>query len=706
VFAALVLAAAIGAPTAHDLPRIVFVSRHAAALPGVVPGLGPRGHLLITGGTLMVRERDGSTHALIAGPAPYDVSDPCVSWDARRIIFAGVPARDSSWRIYIVGVDGRNLRALPHAANGDDIDPVWLPDGRVCFASTRFALESEHAGIEATNLWVMNEDGSAASRITADRNGAEEPAIDPTTGRIVYSREWTNRFRASDRDPSGITTVDSLAIQSEHVDLWQAVSITLDGDGLKLAAGDARNRDDEVAYQCAFGPGGRIYSVRSFDRTLGADAASGAAPTTRDSQSAEAERGTARSREENSALGVQWSRGVGAVTRLVGAGTGRHAGGKMLDAGAPRATKTIGPASACAPAVMRDGRVLFSFDPDGSGDYDLWIMDRDGRTKTRLCGRPGALALDAAPIEARPLPPRLRPSFPTISIEHPATKREEFDNPARLFRFDCLNVFANAGLDAAIPDAPPLQSGVRIRFFAALARANGGDSAVLLREAPVERGGAVHQSGLPGDVPMFEQLVDEHGSVLMSAHGPAHVAGYNFARAGTGTKCIGCHAGHSAQTVPVNALGASYFNASPAAWVQSSGDAPGTNGARAAVDRSTLGNVDSVAWIAAPAARPWIRLEWRTPIEIATLVLHAVGNGTGRPAEIVGGGMRLRFFLGDQQVGSRDLMPAAPAFVTRVDGNHIVVDAMEIAARDTLAARKGVMKLAEIEIIARIANAR
>jgi hypothetical protein len=681
VLAALVLAAAIGAePNAltRDLPPIVFVSRHAAAKPSVVPGLGPRGHTLVTGGTLMVRERDGSTHALIVGPAPYDVSDPCVTWDAQRIVFAGVPARDSSWRLFVVGVDGKGLGELPHAADADDIDPIWLPDGHICFASTRFALTTERGEGAATNLWVMNADGSAASRITADRNGAEEPTIDPARGRIVYSREWTSRFRASDRDASGITTVDSLAIPSEHVDLWQAVSITPDGDGLKLAAGDPRNRDDEVAYQCAFGAGGRVYSVTSRDRTLGAGAF----------------------------LGIQWTRGVGPVTHVAGDGTAQHAGGKMLDAGPPRTTLHIGPSSACAPAVLRDGRVLFSSDPNGSGDYGLWIMDRDGRTKALVCNLPGTLELDAAPIETRPLPPRLRSSYPAITVERPATRREEFDEPSRMFRFDCLNVFANAALDQAIPDAPPLDANVRIRFFTTLARANGGDSAILIREAPVERGGAVHQSGLPGDVPMFEQLVDSHGSVLMSAHGPAHVAGYNFARGGTGTKCVGCHAGHSAQTVPINALDGSYFNASPSAWVQSSGSAPHTIGERGAVDRRTIGRANAVEWIAAPTARPWLRLSWRTPIEIATLVLHAVPNPSGGPAQIVAGGLKLRLFLGDQQILSRNIDTAPHGLVTRIDCNHMVADGLEIAARDTLAARGSIMKVAEIETIARIANAR
>jgi hypothetical protein len=50
---------------------------------------------------------------------------------------------------------------------------------------------------------------------------------------------------------------------------------------------------------------------------------------------------------------------------------------------------------------------------------------------------------------------------------------------------------------------------------------------ILVREAAVGPGGEVNERDLPADVPMFEQLVDAGGAVLMTAHGPAHVAGSN-----------------------------------------------------------------------------------------------------------------------------------------------------------------------------------
>jgi hypothetical protein len=57
------------------------------------------------------------------------VSDPCVSWDAKRIVFAGTPARDSAWHIYVVGSDGRGLRAITRADRALDLSPLGGPRG-------------------------------------------------------------------------------------------------------------------------------------------------------------------------------------------------------------------------------------------------------------------------------------------------------------------------------------------------------------------------------------------------------------------------------------------------------------------------------------------------------------------------------------------------------------------------------------------------
>ena len=67
--------------------------------------------------------------------------------------FAATVSPDSAWRIYWVQANGNGLRPVTHTDRAlnleplgpgaerflryDDIDPCWLPNGNICFASTR-----------------------------------------------------------------------------------------------------------------------------------------------------------------------------------------------------------------------------------------------------------------------------------------------------------------------------------------------------------------------------------------------------------------------------------------------------------------------------------------------------------------------------------------------------------------------------------------
>jgi hypothetical protein len=167
-------------------------------------------------------------------------------------------------------------------------------------------------------------------------------------------------------------------------------------------------------------------------------------------------------------------------------------------------------------------------------------MKSDGSAIERVFDLPGTLELDAAPVVRRARPPRETP---------PAAEDREAPGT---FRYHDLDVFADGPRGSPTRGAAPRTPGARIRFFATLARPEieGGDSAFLLREAPVGPRGEVNEAGLPAGVPLFEQLVDSTGRVLMTAHGPAHVAGSNAGVEGRASRCVGCHLGHSTLPVP------------------------------------------------------------------------------------------------------------------------------------------------------------
>jgi len=545
-------AAATSRPRAGELPAVVFVSRRAAAA-GAIPGLGPHGRALSAGGRLMIRDSSGAVRELLPPGRLFDVSHPAISWDASRIAFAAKAEPESSWRIYVVHLDGSDLHALTRTepapdlswagaaaaglAGADDFDPCWIGPARLVFVSTRWPLESEYGGVRATNLYALDVEGGRPRRLTAERNGVASPAFDPASGRVILSRWWFNRYRASNVEPGGITTVAANAVPSDSVNLWQLVSFDPAAHDTRLVAGDPRVRAAMMGIEPAILPDGRIAAV--YARHLGLSPTAGA-------------------------VGIE----------IFGDALGRASGGVPFTIGAPR--RLVGPAGdaaaadpyheasglaapeACSPAALPDGRIVFAFDPGARGDFGIDVMRADGSGLTPIVDLPGTLELDPAPVVKR-AGPEHRFDLERAALDAPQPPHEVPAGPRAgepSFRFHCLDLFANAPAGAPIPRGPARAESLSVRFFAALARPGiaGADSAVLIRTASVSSRGEIDVSGLPVDVPMFEQVVDARGRVLFSAHGPTHVAGFNASAPGE-RRCVGCHVGHSAIPVPAAASG-------------------------------------------------------------------------------------------------------------------------------------------------------
>lgn len=672
-FSILLLTAALFAmaATSVGVPSLVFVSRQP--IPGrahLVPGLGPYARAAAPGGRLLVRTADGRIRELLPPGRFFDVSDPAVSYDGRTIAFAATASPDDGWRLWRIGADGRGLvpilgegAASAGAGAGrarsrfDDLDPCWLPDGRICFASTRFPMVAQQGGLPVTNLWIVNADGSGLMRITTERNGAEEPSVDPKTGRIVYARWWTNRWLASERDALGVTLDRARAVPADTVNLWQAISILPSGDGLKLAGGDPRTRATTMAYQPVMLADGSLVGVRAGALSL--------APP----------HGRPR---------LQFFRGGFAEARALGGGD----------------------TAICSPAALPDGRLVMSADLEGRGDYGLWVGRPDGGGLSRVLDLPGTLELDAAVLAPRRRPPVLIPPRVVPPDSAPVANVSRLHDDVTTFRFDCLNVFANGPLDQPFPEAIPMQRGARIRFYATLSRPRtaGGDTVVLVRESEVTPWGGVHEDNMPADVPMFEQLVDSKGRVLRSAMAPAHVAGLNFASFGSGTKCVGCHVGHSALFVPISYERARWINASPSADIEASSTDPAGAGPRAVADRRTRGAPGEVGWAAMGGVGEFLRLRWRSPIEVREMVLYPMpvaGSGGGylqvQEAELV-------FSRLGREVERTVLKGPLRPRGSHVKCNGIAVDAVEIRFNRLAGGSRGrpVAGLVEVETIAKL----
>ncbi|UCH54170.1 MAG: PD40 domain-containing protein, partial [Pseudomonadota bacterium] len=180
------------------------------------------------GGDLYMRERSSPsapetciTCAETQGAG--DVSDPEVSYDGTKILFTMRKSGDPGWRVREYDLTTRQIRtiACDAAAPGDDVDPAYLPDGRIVFASNRqeksrqqmatagetpFAYLDEYERERVTALHVMNNDGSNCRQISFNQSHDRNPTV-LRTGEVMYSR-WDhvggrNQFSIFFTNPDG-----------------------------------------------------------------------------------------------------------------------------------------------------------------------------------------------------------------------------------------------------------------------------------------------------------------------------------------------------------------------------------------------------------------------------------------------------------------------------------------------------------------------
>ena len=112
-----------------------------------------------------------------------------LSFDGKKVVFAWVQPSPRALKIASVNVDGTELRQLTEG-HFDDLDPVWLPNGRIVFVSTRVELTVRCNFGPATPqavLHSMNADGTDPVRISFHETNERYPSVD-NDGRLVYMR--------------------------------------------------------------------------------------------------------------------------------------------------------------------------------------------------------------------------------------------------------------------------------------------------------------------------------------------------------------------------------------------------------------------------------------------------------------------------------------------------------------------------------------
>ncbi len=291
----------------------------------------------------------------------------------------------------------------------NDFDPAWLPDGRIVFASTRYPEFAQYSGVRASNLYVMNADGSGMKRITAERNGADRPMIDPITGRIVFARWWRNhRFALDDmatvNDPAGgykfkdgLSAARDIQLSGDgYADMlwrngWQASSINPDGTNVALWSGWYRDEEGNHMYRGTFLPNGNL--VANFFPMYNMTEAGGFG-------------------------GLRlFTRGGNRYTPLMGI---TDLTGKYVST-SPNSYGVYQGMYFGEPEALSNNQLIVSMAKDTRQDYGLYVVNLDGSGRTLLVDNPGTAELRAKVIRCAPDAASLnRQNYP--DSQHSATR--------------------------------------------------------------------------------------------------------------------------------------------------------------------------------------------------------------------------------------------------------------------------------------------
>ncbi len=145
------------------------------------------------GSALKILDKPGAAPRTLLRSRHGVIRDPEVNFSGDRIVFAMRRDARDDYHIYEIRADGSGLRQLTFAPGVSDIDPAYLPNGDIVFASTRepkYCMCNRHI---MANLFRMSPDGSSIRQIGRNTLFEGHPSVLPD-GRILYDRwEYVDR---------------------------------------------------------------------------------------------------------------------------------------------------------------------------------------------------------------------------------------------------------------------------------------------------------------------------------------------------------------------------------------------------------------------------------------------------------------------------------------------------------------------------------
>jgi Tol biopolymer transport system component len=122
-------------------------------------------------------------------------ADPDVSFDGKRILFAGKKQATDNWNIFEMEADGSGVRQVTKGL-GDCRSPIYQsklntlvaerPWYQIAFVSTAAGELNEFAPIASSNLYSCKLDGTFVSRLTSNPSSSFDPFLNED-GRLIFA---------------------------------------------------------------------------------------------------------------------------------------------------------------------------------------------------------------------------------------------------------------------------------------------------------------------------------------------------------------------------------------------------------------------------------------------------------------------------------------------------------------------------------------
>ncbi len=492
----------------------------------------------------------------------YDVKDLSTDYAGEKIIFAlHKPMLDNvdddeqpKWEIwqYQFKTDqlSRVIASDITAAGGDDTAPVYLPDDRIVFTSTRqqsskarlldegkpqYAGLAEGEDMPASVLHIMDGDGTDIQQLSFNQSHDLSPQI-LSDGRIVFTR-W---------DHMG-------SVSGMHL-----YTIRPDGTELSLYYGAHSHQtgtdDATVQFTRALPlPNGNLLSVmRPYVDTRGAQQlvqfdAQSFIDATQAVNTAAASSINTQQVLSNLKLTTDDSLALGG--RLASAHVLQDGDSRLLISWSPcRLQSTMGQFFACIEPHLSDS-TLFEADPQ----FGVWVLDWQNNTQLPIVkGSATSVITQAVALETRTPPVTLADQTNGAGLDE--TLATQYVGALHI-----RSVYDFAGVDTATANLTArylrVEKAVAIPDddIVDLSGANFGRSAQqLMREvvgyAPIAADGSVNIA-VPADVPLAISVLDVNGERITARH-----QNWLQVRAGESRECNGCHR-NSTDTAPHGRIG-------------------------------------------------------------------------------------------------------------------------------------------------------